>query len=108
MPYRTKVAGHPDLSPRGSGSSIDQRIDRTAAAISAHCMMTESLIHALCFELPEVSRARILNVLDTVYDQLEAGLGDDAEIVRAFGEQRDSLRALLISSLIKARLELGR
>jgi hypothetical protein len=47
-----------------------------------------------------------LNVLDAVHDQLEAGLGSDAEIVQAFGEQRNSLRTLLVSSVIMARMEL--
>ena len=87
---------------------ISHRMNRTEAAMSAHCIVTESLMHALCFELPQLSRARILNVLDLVYSELEAALGDDAEVVRAFGEQRDSLRDLLVTSLNEAKLALGR
>jgi hypothetical protein len=67
--------------------------------------MTEALVHTICFELAEVSRTRLLKVLDVVYDQLEGGLGCDDETVRAFGEQRDSMRSLLVSSVLRAGME---
>ena len=77
------------------------------ASTTAHCLMTEALIHALCFENQGINRTRLLNILDIVHDQLLAGLGGEDEIVRAFGEQRDSLRSLLVSSVIQAEMELS-
>ncbi len=88
-------------------SDIEGRVDWAVAAITAHCLMTEALMHTICFDLADVSRTRLLNVLDIVHGQLEAGLGEEDETVRAFGEQRDSLRSLLVSSLIQAEQDLS-
>ena len=53
--------------------------------------MREALMHPICFEPADMSRTRLLKVLDIVHNQLEAGLGRDNEAVhvQAFGEQRD-------------------
>ncbi|RDI52422.1 hypothetical protein [Microvirga subterranea] len=80
--------------------SIEERLGRITAMLTAHCLLTETLIHALCFEQAEISRTRIIGILDLVYEELQGGLGDDSEIVKAFGDQRDSLRSLLIASVI--------
>jgi hypothetical protein len=91
-------------SQPGPDGSVEGRADWAVAAITAHCIMTEALVHTICFELADVSRTRLLKVLDIVYDQLEGGLGCDDKTVRAFGEQRDSMRSLLVSSVIQAEM----
>ncbi len=94
----------PDARPE---SSIEERLGRMTAMLTAHCLLTETLIHALCFEHEEISRTRIVAILDLVYEELQDGLGDDSEIVKAFGDQRDSLRSLLIASVIRAASEMS-
>jgi hypothetical protein len=94
-------------SKAGIVDGVDSRIGWAVAAITAQGIMTEALIHALCFELQDISRTRLLKTLDIVYNQLEGGLGGDDETVRAFGEQRDSMRSLLISSIIESEPEFG-
>jgi hypothetical protein len=87
-------------------SSIAERLSRLAAMLTAHCLVTETLIHTLCFEDIGISRTRIVDVLNLVYEQLEEGLGSGNETVKAFSEQRDSLRSLLVTSVIRADLQM--
>jgi hypothetical protein len=96
---------HYDLRESGSESGIEGRVERAIATITAHSIMTEVLMHTICFEVPGISRTHLLNIMEIVYNQLEAGLGCEDEIVLAFGEQRDSLRSLLVSSVIQAEMQ---
>lgn len=86
--------------------SIEERLHRTAAMLAAHCLITETLMHALCFGDIGINRTRIVNVLDLVCQQLADGLGGDNKIVKAFSDQRDSLRSLLVTSVIRADLQM--
>jgi hypothetical protein len=96
---------HANAQPKAIlDGSVEGRADWAVAAITAHCIMTEALVHTICFELADISRTRLLKALDIVYDQLEGGLGCDDDTVRAFGEQRDSMRSLLVSSVIQAEI----
>lgn len=94
----------PDTDPEGN---IEERLGRMTAMLTAHCLLTETLIHALCFEQAQISRTRIVGILDLVHEELQEGLGDDSEIVKSFGDQRDSLRSLLIASVIRAGSEIS-
>jgi hypothetical protein len=87
-------------------SSTEERLSQLAAMLTAQSLVMETLIHALCFENIGISRTRIVNVLDFVYEQLEEGLGRDNDTVKAFSEQRDSLRSLLVTSVIRADMQM--
>jgi hypothetical protein len=91
-----------EMPQNGLVSHIRGQLDQTAAMLTAHCMITEALVHTLCFDCDSLSRARILDVLDLVYGELEGGLGGDHDVVKAFGDQRDSLRSMLVTSAIHA------
>jgi hypothetical protein len=94
-----------DQPKRRLEDDLEGRVDQAVAAITAHCIMTEALVHTICFELADMSRTRLLKVLDIVHNQLEAGLGRDNEVVEAFGEQRDSMRSLLVSIAVHAEMQ---
>jgi hypothetical protein len=98
-------SGYNSRSKAGIDGSTDGRIGWAVAAVTAQGIMMEALVHTLCFELEDMSRTRLLKVLDIVHDQLEGGLGSDDETVRAFGEQRDSMRSLLVGSVMQAGME---
>lgn len=66
------------------------------ADVEAIRLLIEMLIHNLC-TAPILDEKRLLHCLEFAHRQLESGLGEDHEIVLAFGEQRARLLALLLT-----------
>ena len=62
--------------------------------------MMEVLIHAICVDVEQINQTKLLSILEVAHRELAAGLGHDDGIVKAFGEQQDRLRSLLIGYLI--------
>jgi hypothetical protein len=83
--------------------TLENRISRTMAELTAQRIVTDVLIHVLCFDMQSVSRSMLLRSLDVAHNEIETILGHDDVTVISFRERRNSLRNLLTEGAIEER-----
>jgi len=83
-----------------AGETLEEKVSRMSAELTSERMVTDTLIHLLCFDAGSLSGSKFLQVLDFMKDQLEAGLGHGSDLVAAFRDRHEGLRTMLIDGAI--------
>ena len=92
------MIGH--IMNEATGETLEQKVSRMSAELTTQGMVTDALVHLLCFESGILSGSKFLQVLDFMNSQLEAGFGYGSELAVAFRDRRDGLRTMLIEGAI--------
>ena len=83
-----------------AGGTLEEQVSRVSAELTAQGMVIDAVVHLLCFDARILSGSKLLQVLDFMNDQLEAGFGHGSDLAGAFRERRDGLRTMLIEGAI--------
>jgi hypothetical protein len=83
-----------------AGETLEEKVSRISAELTSERMVTDALIHLLCFDAGNLSGSKFLQVLDFMKDQLEAGLGRGSDLAVAFRDRHEGLRTMLIDGAI--------
>ena len=83
-----------------AGETLEQQVSRLSAEVTTQRMVTDALVHLLCFDAGNLSGSKFLQVLDFMNDQLEEGIGHGSDLAAAFRDRRDGLRTMLIEGAI--------
>jgi hypothetical protein len=95
------------ITMEAAGETLEQKVSRVAAELTAERMVTDALVHLLCFDARNLSGSKLLQVLDFMNEQLEVGLGHGSDLATAFRDRRDGLLAMLIDGVIDDRVGLA-
>ena len=83
-----------------AGGTLEEQVSRVSAELTAQRMVLDAFVHLLCFDAGNLSGSKLLQVLDFMNDQLEAGFGHGSDLAAAFRDRRDGLRTMLIDGAI--------
>ena len=83
-----------------AGGTLEEQVSRVSAELTAQGMVLDAVVHLLCFDARILSGSKLLQVLDFMNDQLEAGFGHGSDLAAAFRDRRDGLRTMLIDGAI--------
>ena len=88
-----------------AGETLEQKVSRVSAELTTERIVTDALVHLLCFDAGKLSGSKLLHVLDFMNDQLEAGLGHGSDLAAAFRDRRDGLRTMQVDGVIDELME---
>jgi|EndMetStandDraft_8_1072994.scaffolds.fasta_scaffold151884_3 hypothetical protein len=88
-----------------TGESLEEHVSRLSAELTTQSMVTDALVHLLCFDAGNLSGSKFLQVLDFMKDQLEAGLGHGSDLAVAFRDRHEGLRTMLIDGALNELAE---
>ena len=88
------------IMTEAAGETLEEKVFRMSAELTSERMVTDTLIHLLCFDAGTLSGSKFLQVLDFMNEQLETGLGHGSDLASAFRDRCDGLRTMLVEGAI--------
>jgi hypothetical protein len=88
------------ITMEAADETLEEKVSRVSAELTTQRMVTDALVHLLCFDAGILSGSKLLQVLDFMNDQLETGLGHGSDLAAAFRDRCDGLRTMLVDSAI--------
>jgi hypothetical protein len=95
------------ITMEAAGETLEEKVSRVSAELTTQRMVTDALVHLLCFDARNLSGSKLLQVLDFMNDRLEASFGHGSDLAAAFRDRRDGLRTMLIEGAIDDLAEPG-
>ena len=84
-----------------AGETLEEQVSRVVSGTDGPEAWSSMPSSTCCAStLGILSGSKLLQVLDFMNDQLEAGLGHGSDLAAAFRERRDGLRTMLIEGAI--------
>ena len=83
-----------------AGETLEQQVSRMSAEVTTEKMITDALVHLLCFDAGKLSSSKLLQVLEFMSDQLTLGLGQGSALAGVFRDRCDGLRTMLVEGAI--------